>query len=479
MKYERNSHPYRYVDCVEGFIIDVFESIIAVTFKKIVGIDMKRFRIYILLASLLVILTSGCIENGVTEGLERDGVPDVVIIGNGVGVDTESEANDQTDCKLINRVGNLNKAHGLAMWEGALAAYNNSEYATNTDKYELYSIDDCGVRKRAEQKARIIQSSPEVIGVIGHATSGTTRSAAYLYDRAGIPLIMPIATSPFAVYPPGQRSEEDRLSNFVRLPPDDRKAQAPAASIVATEMLGGEDIYLLADKSADAWEYSRPLFTQIDELIPATQGVRSDTVRDSPEKLKAAADDIALKQPDVLVFAGYGTTAEKLLNDLNQKYREVGLGSQKPRVVMTDGTMTGDISSRTMSAYDIYITFPIQQVRKEKCRASDYDILKATIGDTFNRSFQVFGYDAVLMVDSAIGKCAGDGISRSCVMQELQQQDVFRGACTSYSFKEGENILSQYYVYSNVRKDSSRSSSLKMIDEISANRLADYYALHK
>jgi ABC-type branched-subunit amino acid transport system substrate-binding protein len=63
---------------------------------------------------------------------------------------------------------------------------------------EMLSLDDGGDAAQAAEQARKVAADPEVIAVIGHWLDATTRTAAPIYDAAGIPLL---ATGTTAVLP--------------------------------------------------------------------------------------------------------------------------------------------------------------------------------------------------------------------------------------------------------------------------------------
>jgi len=420
--------------------------------------------------ALTTVLFVSCQSEFERNTLTDDGKLDVVVIGNGSGVKGGSLT--QNNCSPKQRQGNLNKAHGRAMWKGARAAYKHSVNVDGTDEYTLTPIDDCGKRGLATAKAERIQNAADVIAVIGHATSGTTRSAAYLYDQVGIPLVAPIATSPYAFHPPGKTANQEKLKNFVRLPPSDKRAQAPAAAMVATELLKGKEIFIIGDKSSDAWEYAKPLYNEALSIIPETRITDNNTIKDKAISLERVAGDVLVQDTDVVIFAGYGTTAEKFLYELAQAY-EAKDRSDVPGIVLTDGAMTGDISKQTLNTFNIRITFPIPDVSKISCGGEDYKNLKNILNKSNNKSFQMFAYDAVLMADKAISQCSQKNISRDCVEKKLRELRDFNGVCSTYSFQNGENMLSNYYVYSNVYGDV-RRDSLHMVSTFDTNKLVKY-----
>lgn len=123
----------------------------------------------------------------------------IVVVGDGVQEKLGGEA--------MAREYPVNRGQGEAMWKGVQLAYDSSEVVKKIKHLiDIKPFDDGGSGTCARKIAECIFSNPCVIAVIGHATSGTTLEAAEIYSRAGIPLIMPIATSPYVFYPHAKNS---------------------------------------------------------------------------------------------------------------------------------------------------------------------------------------------------------------------------------------------------------------------------------
>jgi hypothetical protein len=61
----------------------------------------------------------------------------------------------------------------------------------------------------------------------------------------------------------------------------------------------------------------------------------------------------------------------------------------------------------------------------------------------------LYGHDSVRLLSRAIAQCRErfQTITRGCVLEQLRAT-IASGACGGYSFREGENLLSSYYVFS-------------------------------
>jgi ABC-type branched-subunit amino acid transport system substrate-binding protein len=328
------------------------------------------------------------------------------------------------------------------MWDGANAAFLKSPALDRfRGQIELIPFDDGGMSDTAQDIAEKIASDPSIMVVIGHAASSTTRAGEQVYGKQGIPLIMPIATSPTVAYPETKSfSSGARFNNCFRLPPSDDRAQAPAVAHVVLKQLNGHRVFLLRDVSADAAEYSLSLYSEIGRLLDSRVIGRKEVDR-AVTNFRSVALEMLTNAPDVIVFCGYGTTAQALLADLNDVY---GSTVEKPTIILTDGCKMDDLS---VGSIPMLLTFPIAEMNTLNCTTIDGQIVRNTAGSS-EQSYQLYGYDAVLFAAAALSECADHRINRTCIRSALASLNGFNGACSSYAFSEGENILAAYYVYS-------------------------------
>jgi ABC-type branched-subunit amino acid transport system substrate-binding protein len=366
----------------------------------------------------------------------------------------------------------LNRAQGRDMWSGVKAAYEKSPRLNGVrDLVTLEPFDDGGAADEAQRLARRIQSNPNVIAVIGHATSETTRSAAWIYNEVGIPLLMPIATSPYAVYPPNSAiSEDKRLPNCIRLPPSDDRVQAPAVAALAKRRISppGKRITLLRDVSKDTPEYSGPLYDKLNKLPEIIQRQEVNAERTNFQLVATAIKD---EQSDLIIFCGYGTTARRLIQALREVYAAVNV-SERPRIILTDGCRIPDLDT---SGFDVYLTFPVPTIKNLKPgdETDDFKILLDTINTDGYETYQLHGYDAMLMIGGALEKCRNT-LSRTCVRQQLMNSQDFRGVLSMYYFIGGENTFPNYYVYHTGADEHAPLGQLSFLWEIQTNEIKTY-----
>lgn len=396
----------------------------------------------------------------------------IAVVGNGVPGLTPPR----------NRVLPKDRANGLAMWKAAEAAFKESDRTDVMRRFvEVEPHDDGASPQDAERIAKELVASPRVLAVIGHATSDSTRMGAWRYAQAGIPLLMPIATSPNAAIPPGMVVDSsNRLHNCFRLAPSDDRVQAPAVAFVASQKLLAKRCYLLGDFSPDVKEYSAPLYEELGAMLDslnilATKRKYEPTSTTSQD----CATSIRAQKSDLLVFCGYGTRAQELLDSLRDAYKDIDI-EKRPKVLLTDGCKIKDLDT---AGFKVYLTFPLPDLlnippdnNPATAGVSDLAILLRTITKD-QQSYQMYAYDAMLMIGQAIEKCASKELSRSCIQQQLNSLQNFSGAYLGYSFVEGENSLSSYYLYSAIPTDAIPNPSLVLDSVIQSGEIIKLLAI--
>jgi ABC-type branched-subunit amino acid transport system substrate-binding protein len=323
---------------------------------------------------------------------------------------------------------------GWVLYDGASLAMESTRMDNARAFIELKAWDDGACKPQAEAIAQTLRKDPRVLAVIGHATSTTTLAAAQIYADAGIPLLAPMATSPKILHPnwkPGNPGT--LLKNVFRLPPGDSEVQAPAVAWVAVNTLKTRKCLLVTDVSEEAKLYSSLLAWQIKNLLQQ----KGKTVVDA--NVKSASDAVQKaknKAPfDLIVFVGYPASAKKLLEQLRKLYNDL---AHRPPLLFTDGAKTPDLD---VHGFDTYLTYPVPDIAPYPAELKN-DITSG------NDAYEIYAYDAMLLLGQVIDQCnQSRQIGRSCILQRLRQIRSLDGGASSYSFVEGENRLSAYYVY--------------------------------
>jgi len=369
-----------------------------------------------------------------------------------------------------------NYAQGNAMRAGVDAAAGSEQFEEWRKDVTIEYVEDSGDPKEAEKWAQRLALDPNVIAIIGHATSGTTRPSIPYYARARIPLLMPIATGKNVMLGHHSGASPIRYSNCLRLPPCDVPYQAAAIMLAAQKLLGvsgktallRKRICLLVDHTEESKEYSIPLETELRRFLQPNITVPvtlypTNTI--DPIRTAAAED------PDLLIFCGYAETARSLLRQIPETFP----ADKCPVVLLTDGCFSSHLI--TTSGLVAYVTFPSPDIRTlEAC--PDHPALQGALAEPDRPStlfsYEMFGYDALLLLEHAFSKCVKERqpISRDNVLRQLRSLTDYSGSCRLlYAFDAfGENRHPRYYLYKCI--DSSDGLTVVLDAEYEAEELA-------
>jgi len=414
----------------------------------------------------------------------------IAVVGDGV--------EDTTPVKR--RASSITSAQGQAMWTGAHVAFDTlDEDSQLKPLVRLRSFDDGGSKTCARRIAQCLYQNSCLIGVIGHANSGTTRAAAPVYNSAQIPVLMPIATSPYVFF---ENSSVDGISpygssfdNMFQLPPGDGVQTLVLALFAdrllkkqktATETASGlqskagkpseiyhQGIYLLGDDTIRAanpsegfdqvvaFEYAKPIFDGLNNEILGPKKFMSKTL--SQMSSTAIADDIFNSNVTVVLFAGYWSNFEPVLRSLSVSFNNSA--KVRPKILLSDGGF--DQTLITMG-FDVYVTFPLpsdysisDDVLKDETISAKHNNIDTSLAGSSAHStntltmtqlgthptYELFAYDALRLYGKAIHKLQADNkpVSRMNILNYFRSGKM-PGRFFNYLFKDGENTASTYYV---------------------------------
>lgn len=385
----------------------------------------------------------------------------IAVIGNGVpGADV-----------FTAREFSLNRSQAVAMWEGVKAAYDSSPtVARIKDLIDLYPVDDGDRAENAIREACAIQKDPYILAAIGHSASSPTHAAAPYYAEVGIPLVMPIATSKYVMFPDTvSRQLGKSLNNTFRLPPSDQ-FQARVVAYSAKAIIGAKTIYIIKDVSPEAIQYSEPLFEDINRLL---KWVKYGTIDQRSPKYSDLLQDISTFSPDLVVFVGYASSALGFLKAMNNQY---GAEKIRPKILFTDGCKDRELD---LSTLDIYLTFPapsVEWIRERGGHSRDLEILAGLVGARHDESYEIYGYDAMLLIAQAVFSSRGKNLSRNTIRSSLGNLDL-SGCWIDYRFRKGENHSKAYYLYHSQPSAKQRTPGLSVLREIMRKDVDDYFGI--
>ncbi len=327
------------------------------------------------------------------------------------------------------------------------------------DSISIVGIDDLGNSEIAYDYAKLIISNPNIIAVIGHSTSGTTIEPTKLYSGAGIPILMPIATSPKA---------GENCDNYFRLPLSDVDGQIPAIVSIALDTLKAGNICIVGDYSVDAIHYSKTFFTRLEGIF------KKKISQTELSFFKFDKDDINTwdqiqpytSDTELIIFCGYGSNANVFLKSLRANMTHT---EDRPTLILTDGCKVPNLDTRGFSTY---LTFPIPDISQIDYLGSEF-----VINSNIEQSYHLNGFDAIKILDYAIVELESSSkiLSRSSLLESLSKSTVIEGIYNDYTFKNGENINGHYYVYYSSDSINSRIRMMYEFDFIGLEKIKKKY----
>jgi hypothetical protein len=256
--------------------------------------------------------------------------------------------------------------------------------------------EDPETQEKADEVARSIRRDPDILAVIGHTASGTTFAALPRYAEAGIPVLIPSATSPYLLYrhppeagvPKVNLADPDytapRFSNVFRLTPSDVPDQAHAMELVIKQKPGMDKdpgmgknprVLLICDatKESGAEIYSKPICDYLDAAKNKKEGHYDVVGRINLDRrlVLTILPEIHSAQPDFIVVASYPSLARLVLQVWGEDQRRQAEHQQDktreappPQFIMPDACLAPELLKPHA---EIYVTYPMNPDHTEQC----------------------------------------------------------------------------------------------------------------
>ncbi|NHQ59667.1 branched-chain amino acid ABC transporter substrate-binding protein [Chlorobium sp. BLA1] len=313
---------------------------------------------------------------------------------------------------------------------GASLAFDEANETPHTKDRIIHYVmfDDQGDQKAAVSVANRVCQDPRFIAVIGHLTSGCMSAAAPVYDRAGIPVVMPVPTNP--------KITQMGYTSLFRIPPTDND-QAPFLAKYLLSVDPGAPVAVVHDLTAYGLGFAeafRDTFKQNRGNIVAFDGALKESrdFRTLIAKLKA------LNPKYILLGATYDMGAP-----FARQMKELGLNAT---LVSGDGCygsafleQAGDAAEGTIVSF----IAPDQASSQETTEF--FRKYEAKYGKVV--SFAPLGYDAGKVVVNAIGEASQP--TRAAVINVLKRRDfVVNGVTGKIEFADnGDNKNKNLVLY--------------------------------
>jgi branched-chain amino acid transport system substrate-binding protein len=300
---------------------------------------------------------------------------------------------------------------------------------------QLSAQDDQADPKQGVAVAQMLISNPDVVGVVGHATTGASITAAAQYEQENLVMVSPSATG-------SDLTEQGKKIVHRICARDDQ--QGSKAAIYAKNQLGIKTAYLMHDKQA----YGQGLADEVKKQFEkdGVQIVGYEGVTAGEKDYSAVINQIIAANPEMVYFGGYYSDAGIIVKQAREKgFKGVFMGG--------DGYDSADMVkiAGTENANNVVFTSTVGDVgatEEGKKWIADFE------QSTGNKVgiFTSFGYDSMGVMlnglEEAIKANGGKKPTREQVLEAVHKTKDYKGKFVNVTFNEkGDNEFASVYVY--------------------------------
>jgi len=293
---------------------------------------------------------------------------------------------------------------------------------------EVEVMDDMADPKEAVSVANKIVAMPDIVGLVGHMNSGTTKPATEVYHQAGLPVVMPVPTNPEIT----QRG----FDNLFRIPPTDL-AQGAAGAKFGLEKLGKKKFAIIHDKT----DYGKPLADVVKETVQEKGGevVAFEGITEGDKDFRAVLTKIKQTKPEVLFFGGIYNEGGLIA----KQAAELGL---KVQFLSADGCYSDKfIELAGQAAEGAIMSFIAPPPKVSKATEQFFTQFKDKYGEA--KAFAPCGYDAAKVLLQGIEK-AGNTDKAALIKALHDPSFAYDGVTGHITFAEnGDNKNDKLFFY--------------------------------
>jgi len=252
-------------------------------------------------------------------------------------------------------------------------------------KIEIIEADNRGDKQEGASVTQKFVSRDKVQAIVGDPTTGITKVAAPVAQKAGVVLLSAGATGP-GVVEIGDYIFRDTLLDSIAI---------PACIEYFAKDLGFKKVAIITSDNNDYSVGLSQTFRDAAAKVPSIKIVADEKVKDGDKDFSAQITNIKGKKPDVILFSGYYTEGALIMKEARKQGLKApmfgGDGLFSPKFI----ELGGQAVEGSMSA----LGFSTEQATPET--AKFIESFKAKHNGELPGLFDAQGYDAVmLLVDS-------------------------------------------------------------------------------
>ncbi|MDR4998007.1 branched-chain amino acid ABC transporter substrate-binding protein [Brevibacillus parabrevis] len=300
---------------------------------------------------------------------------------------------------------------------------------------QLSAQDDQADPKQGVAVAQMLISNPDVVGVVGHATTGASITAAAQYDQEKLVMVSPSATG-------SDLTEQGKKIVHRICARDDQ--QGSKAAIYAKNQLGVKTAFVMHDKAA----YGQGLAEEVKKQFEkdGVEIVGFEGVTAGEKDYSAVINQIVSKNPEMIYFGGYYSDAGIIVKQAREKgYKGIFMGG--------DGYDSADLVkiAGAENANNVVFTSTVGDVGATPEGKKWIEDFEKSTGNKVG-IFTSFGYDSMGVMlsglEEAIKANGGKKPTREQVLEAVHKTKDYKGKFVNVTFNEkGDNEFASVYVY--------------------------------
>ncbi|CAJ1001199.1 MULTISPECIES: branched-chain amino acid ABC transporter substrate-binding protein [Brevibacillus] len=300
---------------------------------------------------------------------------------------------------------------------------------------QLLAQDDQADPKQGVAVAQMLISNPDVIGVVGHVTTGASITASAQYEQEKLVMVSPSSTG-------ANLTEEGKQVVHRICARDDM--QGSKAAIYAKNQLGVKSAYIVHDKQA----YGQGLADEVKKQFEkdGVQVVGYEGITAGEKDYSAVINQIIAAKPEMIYFGGYYSDAGVLIKQLREKgFKGIVMGG--------DGYDSADLVkiAGADNANNVVFTSVVGDIGATEEGKKWISEFEQATGNKVG-IFTSFGYDSMNVLlhglEEAIKANNGQKPTREQVLEHVHKIKDFQGQFVKVGFDDkGDNEYASVYVY--------------------------------
>ena len=312
---------------------------------------------------------------------------------------------------------------GLNSRNGAKVALKDWNDANKDCQVELKEFDSQGLPDQAPGLAQQAVQDTEVIGLLGPAFSGESRTANPIFDQAGLSVITPSAT--------GTDLSTKGWKIFHRAVPNDN-AQGPAIARYLKSELNAKRVAVLDDKS----EYGKGIADIIRKDLGSIVVV-NDSFDDKATEFSSSVNKVKAGNVDAVVFGGYYSQGGPLAKQLKD-------GGVTAKFIGPDGVNDkGFVESAGAAAEGAILTAPADVASADTPEKKEFIDKFKKVNNADVGLYSLEGYDAT----NIYLECIGKGNTTREKIEACLDAGEFKGVANTYKWDDKGELTSNLIVY--------------------------------